>query len=43
MLAKANLSADQVIDVALSQWIRLNLDLLTGADRQRFGNYLIGF
>ena len=42
MRARANVSADQVIDVALSEWIRLNLNLLTEAGRQRFGNYFIG-
>jgi hypothetical protein len=40
MLKKANVSADQVIDVALTQWIRLNLDLLSEADRKRFGKFL---
>lgn len=41
LLKKANLTADDVIDGAFSQFIRANSDLITDKERKTFGKYLV--
>ena len=41
LLKKANLTADDVIDGALTQFIRANSDLITDKERKTFGKYLV--
>lgn len=41
LLQKANLTADDVIDSAFTQWIRANLDLLTDRERKQYQQFLI--
>lgn len=40
LLKKANATADEVIDNAFTQFIRLNLDLLSAHERERYDPYL---
>ncbi len=40
LLKKANATADEVIDNAFTQFIRLNLDLLSSQERKRYDRYL---
>ena len=41
LLQKANLTADDVIDSAFTQWIRANLDLLADRERKQYQQFLI--
>lgn len=41
LLQKANLTTDDVIDGAFTQFIRANADLITEKERKIFGKYLV--
>jgi len=41
LLKKANITADDVIDGAFTQFIRANSDLITEKERKMFGKYLV--
>ena len=41
LLKKANLTTDEVIDNAFTQFIRANTDLITEKDKEAFGKFLV--
>jgi hypothetical protein len=41
LLKKANLTADEIIDSAFTQWIRTNLDLLTEQELAQYKKFLV--
>ena len=41
LLKKANLTTDEVIDNAFTQFIRANTDLITEKEKEVFGKFLV--
>ena len=40
MLDKANVTAEEIVQVSLNRWMKLNLDLLSSSEKKKFENVI---
>ena len=40
MLDKANVTTEEIVQVSLNRWMKLNLDLLSSSERKKFENVI---
>jgi hypothetical protein len=40
MLDKANVTTEEIVQVSLNRWIKLNLDLLSSSEKKKFENVI---
>ena len=40
MLDKANVTTEEIVQVSLNRWMKLNLDLLSSSEKKKFENVI---